>query len=54
MNITLLAIATGQKICWAPNSSPAAIQDVRINHRGAYVVVPEQLLHGSNMVTIFE
>jgi hypothetical protein len=54
MNITLLAIATGQKICWASNPSPAAIQDVSINHRGAYVVVPEQLLHGSNIIAIFE
>jgi hypothetical protein len=54
MNITLLTITRGQKICRAPDPLATAIQDMSVDHRCADVAMPEQLLDGPNVVTIFE
>jgi hypothetical protein len=32
----------------------ATIEHVRIDHRRAHIRVPEQLLHGANVVTVLE
>ncbi len=34
----------------APNTSSSAVEDVRIDHRGVDVSVPQQLLDGSDVV----
>lgn len=39
-----------QAIGGTPDAPPAAVQHVRINHRGANIVVAQQLLDGANIV----
>ena len=34
----------------ALHTTPALVEDVRVDHRGAYVGVPKQFLHRSNIV----
>jgi hypothetical protein len=35
---------------WADNPAPAAVEDVRVDHGRAHVLVSEQLLHGADVV----
>ena len=35
-------------------SSPASIQDVRVNHRGADILVTEQLLNSPYVIPVFQ
>ncbi len=37
-----------------PNAFATAIQDVCVNHRRFDIFVPKQLLHRTNVVTIFQ
>jgi hypothetical protein len=43
-----------QAIARTPHTERAAIQDVRVDHRGADVRVAEQLLNGSDVVPVLE
>jgi hypothetical protein len=36
----------------APNGTAAFVQDVGVNHRGGNVLVPQQFLHGSDIVSV--
>src|SRR5882757_11111500 len=36
----------------AHHAAPTTIQHVRINHRGAHILMSEQLLHGANAVVL--
>jgi hypothetical protein len=38
----------------AADSLPAALQHVRVDHRGADVLVAQEFLHGTNIITIFQ
>jgi hypothetical protein len=37
-----------------PNAEPAAVQHVQVDHRRTDVGMPEQLLHGANVMTVLE
>ena len=37
-----------------PHVSPTALQHVRVDHRSAYVFVPQEFLHRPNIVTILQ
>ena len=43
-----------QRIERAQDSSAAAIEHVRIDHSRAHVLVPQQLLHRANVITILQ
>src|SRR3990172_5216474 len=34
------------------NAFPAAVQNVSVNHRCFHILMPEQLLHGADVVTV--
>ncbi len=36
------------------NAKPAAVQHVQVNHRRTHVGMPDQLLHGPNVMTVLE
>ena len=38
----------------APDAAPSPIEHVRVDHRGLHVRVAEQLLHGADVVAVFE
>ena len=37
---------------WAANTTSAAVQNMGVDHRGANVLMPKQLLHGANVVAV--
>ena len=39
---------------WAANGFRATIEDMSVDHGGLYILVPEQFLHGPNIVTGFQ
>ena len=39
---------------WAPDAAWSAVEDMRVDHRGAHVLVAEQLLDRSNVITVLE
>jgi hypothetical protein len=43
-----------QPVRWTLNASATAIQNVRIHHRRANVIVPEQFLHRSNIISVLQ
>ena len=43
-----------QSIDRAVDTTPAPIQDVRVNHGRAHVPVPEQFLHRPNVIAILQ
>ena len=43
-----------QRIQWAPDAAPAAVQDVCVDHGRSHASVSEQLLYGSDVVTVLE
>ncbi len=49
-----LGARLSQPIERTANAKPAAVQHVQIQHRRTDVRMPEQLLHGSNVMTILE
>ena len=54
--IRRLDLADGARIDiqWAPHSEAAAVQDVRVQHRGRDVLVPQQLLDRADVVAGFQ
>jgi hypothetical protein len=38
----------------AVNSSLAPVQHMGVEHRRAHITMPEQLLNGPNVITVFE
>jgi len=43
-----------ETVGWASHGKPTTIENVGVNHRCAYIVVTEQLLHGTNVVPILQ
>ncbi len=43
-----------ESVCGATNRCGSPVQDVGVDHCGAYVLVSEELLNGADFVTIFE
>ena len=43
-----------QAIDWAADPQCPPIEDVQVDHRGSDVAMPEQFLHGANVVPVFE
>jgi hypothetical protein len=39
---------------WTPYPTPAALQHVRIDHRRLDVLVPQEFLHGPNIVPVLQ
>ena len=39
---------------WASDGTPTAIEHMGIDHRGAYVGMPQQFLDGSDVITILQ
>ena len=38
----------------APHGSRPAVQDVRVDHRGGHVPVPQEFLYGADVVAVLE
>ena len=45
---------TKQPIRWALDSARASVQDMGVDLRRAHVTVPEQFLHGADIVAVLE
>ncbi len=43
-----------QTVEWAVDLSPAMVQYVRVNHSGLYILVPQELLNGSDVVAVLQ
>jgi hypothetical protein len=41
-------------IDWAGHAFAAPVQHMRINHGGSYILMTEQLLNGSNVISILQ
>ena len=42
------------RIKWTPHPAPATLQHVRVDHGRSDVLVPQEFLHGPNIVTILQ
>ena len=45
---------SGLGIEWAAHGQAAAIENVRIDHRGLDIFMAEELLHRADVVTVFQ
>ncbi len=43
-----------QTVEWAVDLSPATVQYVRVDHCGLYILVPQELLNGSDVVAVLQ
>jgi len=41
-------------IRWARYPPASTVQDMSINHRRAHILVPQELLHGSDIIAILQ
>ena len=42
------------RIEWTPHPAPTALQHMRVDHGRSDVLVPQEFLHGPNIVTILQ
>jgi hypothetical protein len=52
--IHLLRTGNGQHVCRTSDSFPAPIQDMSIDHHCANLIVPQQFLNRSNIISLFQ
>jgi hypothetical protein len=51
LGLTLIGRAS-QSVCGAANATAAAVQDVRVDHRRANILVTQQFLNGAVIIPV--